>query len=496
MDRAQKIQLALVQMGNEVERLMTYHQPLIEAQGGTVTAGTSNAPWANVDKTKLPAACFLWVEDPKRKSTWHLPYREGAGGIDPNTGMYRRAGLINLSALRAVAAALGGARTGKPMSVPAAVRSKIERLLKRYKIGQYAEHEEREMRGQLFVEQAMDGRLSEASLDKENCIVKNVAVLNETSRNCSYRGGKGRRFALQARQAVANLIEGVKAYRNHQRKDEREAMGGVRRAEDLIGKWSNGRVTESGQVRADLHYLRVPAVKDWVEAVVEQMPEVVGSSINAVGSSVYNETDRMEDVTMIEALDSVDIVTQPGSTRNLFESRTEGGQGGPGEDSEGDDDVSIESVTLAQLREQRPDLLEAIIQEQEAMNDTESTIKGLREQLAKAETEKKEIKEKLDELELKQKVAEREAAIEQAISESKLDRAYISETFRAALSAAKDDETVKALLEDRKKMVEATRSGVRGMGDDATGEAGGDETPPDEVAKKEYLEAAGITVDG
>lgn len=98
----------------------------------------SNKSWASVDKSKLPASCFLWVEDPEKKTTWHLPYREGAGGIDSDTGMYKSAGPINIGAVRAIMAALGGARTGKAMSVPATVKTKAENLAKRLKIGQYA----------------------------------------------------------------------------------------------------------------------------------------------------------------------------------------------------------------------------------------------------------------------------------------------------------------------------------------------------------------------
>ena len=40
---------------------------------GYATQEASTASWGTVDKSKLPAACFLWVEDPAKKSTWHLP---------------------------------------------------------------------------------------------------------------------------------------------------------------------------------------------------------------------------------------------------------------------------------------------------------------------------------------------------------------------------------------------------------------------------------------
>jgi len=102
---------------------------LIQEQDASTTS------WANVNKSKLPKECFLWVEDPNKKSTWHLPYREGAGGIDPKTGMYKSAGAVNLNALRAISAAVGGARTGTPMNIPSEIKGKVQKLLKDNNIG-------------------------------------------------------------------------------------------------------------------------------------------------------------------------------------------------------------------------------------------------------------------------------------------------------------------------------------------------------------------------
>lgn len=103
----------------------------------------SKKSWAGVNKSKLPASCFLWVEDPKKKATWHLPYKEGAGGINPKTGMYRSAGLININAVRQIMAVLGGARVKpgfKKFKAPASVVAKAKALAKRLKIGEYKEN--------------------------------------------------------------------------------------------------------------------------------------------------------------------------------------------------------------------------------------------------------------------------------------------------------------------------------------------------------------------
>lgn len=92
-------------------------------QGAAIGEAVSDAPWSKVNKSKLPKSAFLWIEgDGKKKSQWHLPYKDAQGNI-------------NLGALRAISQALGGARTGKPMNIPSDVRKKINNLLKRYKIG-------------------------------------------------------------------------------------------------------------------------------------------------------------------------------------------------------------------------------------------------------------------------------------------------------------------------------------------------------------------------
>lgn len=90
-------------------------------------AEASTKDWAEVDKAKLPAACFLWVEDPEKKATWHLPYREGAGEVGED-GMYSEAGPVNINGVKAAWAAVMGGRTGEKMEVPDEVMSKLKAL--------------------------------------------------------------------------------------------------------------------------------------------------------------------------------------------------------------------------------------------------------------------------------------------------------------------------------------------------------------------------------
>ena len=70
----------------------------------------------------LPSSAYAWVEDPEKKTTWHLPYR----GMD---------GAVKCQCVRAAIAAIGGARTGTPMAgVPTSAKSKLRSAAKGCKI--------------------------------------------------------------------------------------------------------------------------------------------------------------------------------------------------------------------------------------------------------------------------------------------------------------------------------------------------------------------------
>ncbi len=66
----------------------------------------------------LPASSYAWVEDPAKKTTWHLPYKDAAGKV-------------KCGCVRAAIAAIGGARTGRPMTgVPDSAISKLRAAAK------------------------------------------------------------------------------------------------------------------------------------------------------------------------------------------------------------------------------------------------------------------------------------------------------------------------------------------------------------------------------
>jgi hypothetical protein len=432
--------------------------------------GASTRPWSTIDKTKLPKECFLWIENPDKKTTWHLPYKEGTGGIDPETGMYLRAGAVNITALRAISQAVGGARTGTPMNVPAEIRAKIKRLLKKYRIGEYKESAMMESKGRELVEESISKQFADVKLDKENNKVMDVAILRPSSANCTFKEGKGRTYTKQALESVAKLIKGAKAYIDHATKSEIKERQGVRSIRDLLGYYENGRVDENNVVRADLEYLANH--KEWFEPIVEQMSDKVGKSIHAYGPTYLDKESSMEIVEDISILNSADLVTETGSTLNLFESKEEVQE----------EDLENTNLTLNELVEKYPEVVSALKTVWESEQKDKGEFKALQGQISELEVDNKKLKEQVDVYEVKDKATEKETKILGLIEESKIQKDFITKTFLESLRSAKSDEEMKALIEDRKKLISASiKPGVKGMGD----EAEIDESTPEQKVEKD-----------
>lgn len=92
----------------------------------------SDKPWGDVDQTKLPSECYLYVGDPEKKSTWKFPVYEGAGGVGSD-GMYTSRGPLNRAAMASAASYLNDEnRKNKiPDDVASVVEPKLRSLYNR-----------------------------------------------------------------------------------------------------------------------------------------------------------------------------------------------------------------------------------------------------------------------------------------------------------------------------------------------------------------------------
>jgi len=407
----------------------------------------NNTGWFEIDKRNFPRKAFLWVDDEDRRSTWHLPYRQGTGNIDKKSGYYESAGAVNLNVLRAVAQVLESHARDDKLNIPAKIRSKINNVLEVNKIGRFSTGE-----GSMEIHEAsISSQFAGAKLDKDNCIVENVAVLSPTSRNKfpQHKSAKGRFYTEKARLSVATLVEGVKAYCDHATDAEMKQRGGVRSVRDLLGHYKGGRLDEKGIVRANLHYM--PNHAEWFEPLVERMSDKIGNSIHAFGEVTYDQKSLMENVVDVGVLSSIDLVTETGSTKNLFESKPE------------ENELEIKDLSLKDLTESRPDLISEITKQVTASLQGDSKATALEAQVKALTESNTALKGKVDESELKEQLAEKKTEIDKALKESKLKEAHVSKTFREQLDNAEDTASVKQLIEDREKLVSEGK-GVTGMG--------------------------------
>lgn len=124
-----------------VSLMMTLFEAVREA---VELAEVSRRSWGDVNKSQLPASCFLIVGDPAHPTTWRLPVYEGAGPM--KDGRYTRRGPLNINGVRAALQALGGSRTGKAMTgVPSSVRAKLQHWMEQF--GASAQEGKKDMAG-------------------------------------------------------------------------------------------------------------------------------------------------------------------------------------------------------------------------------------------------------------------------------------------------------------------------------------------------------------
>jgi len=407
----------------------------------------NNTKWFEIDKRNFPRKAFLWVDDEERRSTWHLPYRQGTGKIDKKSGYYESAGAVNLNVLRAVAQVLENHAKDDKLNIPAKIRSKINNVLEINMIGRFSTGE-----GSMEIhESSISSQFVGSKLNKESHIVENVAVLSPTSKNRfpQHRSAKGRFYTEKARLSVVTLTEGAKAYCDHATDEEMKKSGGVRKVRDLLGHYEGSRLDENGIVRANLHYLSNHAT--WLEPLVEQESDKIGNSIHAHGEVTYDSRALMENVEDVRRLSSIDLVTETGSTKNLFESKTE------------ENELEIKDFSLKDLTESRPDLISEITKQVTESLQGDSKAQALEAQVKTLTESNTALKTKVDESELKEQLAEKKTEIDKALKESKLKESHVSKTFREQLDNAEDTASVKQLIEDREKLVSEGK-GVTGMG--------------------------------
>lgn len=409
------------------------------------------AVWSAAFINDLPDSSFALVRPGKKdesgktvpRTNRFLPYKDGSGKVD-------------LPHLRNALARLP--QTNLSDKEKARAKGVLQAAAKRAGVGAGSEgstgHEKdtiteawNNLPGETFQE-AFNQALSEVEIDHDNLILKNVVVLGPVSTN-------RRKYSVETQQKALPLFEGIRAYVNHPKMNE---MNEPRDMRDLVGEHKNIRMVGDRTV-SDLHLLDNATVRDVVLPVAESKPHLVGNSIVARGKMV-KEKDGTDNVEEILAVRSVDIVTEPATTKSLF---AEGRQLLSTEE----DEMELKSLTLETLKKERPDLFEAVsaalTAELEAKTTREAEAKALKDEVtalkAKAAEQEAGILErdkKIATHELEKAKAQKDALVEGIFKAAKIpDRVKYAEKdgvkstnphFRSLMERCQDETEMKELV--------------------------------------------------
>lgn len=275
-----------------------------------------------------------------------------------------------------------------------------------------------------------------ATLTTEDGLIRGVKILGYKSKN-------GRTYLKEAVTRAIPLYEGVKVNVDHPTGDP----GQQRSYSSRMGVMENVRVgTGESGLFADFRYNPKHALAEQLKWDAENSPENVGFSHN-VGAKIQRRGGKavVEEITRVQ---SVDLVADPATTRGLFEATEETDTNRKGAD------MSEDKLTLEGLKADHPSLVEQIA------TDAVEAFKASAEQ-AKEKMALKEALEKIDKLELKEKFLQQVEEVKAMVEEAKLPETAVSQVFLNQLMEA-DDETRKALIEDRQAMLKEAVPGKSG----------------------------------
>jgi hypothetical protein len=164
-----------------------------------------------------------------------------------------------------------------------------------------------------LIEARPAGSLRAGQLNRAMNVIENTVLITAISANGA--GAGKRRYSDTALKQIAERAEGLPAYLNHVPNDQAFKPRDVK---DLIGVHRNIRYFPAeGKITSDLHVMEHQA--PLVFGLAEKLGDVVGNSLVSRGL-VQMEGDT-EVVREIAAVRSADLVSDPASTKGLFESR-------------------------------------------------------------------------------------------------------------------------------------------------------------------------------
>ena len=279
------------------------------------------------------------------------------------------------------------------------------------------------------LQEFVDSRGVAVRVDRQGGVIRGVKILGVESRN-------GRTYLAEALAEAAGLYEEAKVNVNHPKGNPL----GARDYQDRIGVLRGVAARPGEGLFADFHFNPKHALAEQLAWDAEHMPQNVGFSHN-----VQARTARRGDRVVVEAIvkvESVDLVADPATTRGLFESAPDTAESGSAPSTQDPPQRELAELTLEELKEHRPDLVEVLTQEQA-------------DELA-------QLRAEVDRLEAAESLLKKRLVVRRLLSEFKLPdpelaegwaRSVVSERFLQSLLAAPSEEAMRQMVEERAVLV-------------------------------------------
>jgi hypothetical protein len=282
-----------------------------------------------------------------------------------------------------------------------------------------------------LLQEFVDSASQQLRVDHDAGVIRGVKLLGLDSRN-------GRRYREHALIEAIGLYEGAKVNINHPKghplspRDYQDRLGVVRGVQFRAGEGLFG----------DLHFNPRHALSEQLVWDAEHAPQNVGMSHNVLARTTQQAGDTV--VEAITKVQSIDLVADPATTNGLYEHVGDAEKSGPNgaTSAPASDAFAVETITLEQLRRERPELICEIENAYDAQLN--------------------QVRLRLDEMVAKEEASRRRGRMLQLLKEFDLPlpesrdaaaRRIVSDDFLESLMRAADDTQLRSLVESRAALV-------------------------------------------
>ena len=326
-----------------------------------------------------------------------------------------------------------------------------------------------------LVEAAPGGTIKHANINRALNVIEGTTLIGPHSGNGTNRK---RRYSDGALKKIASMAEGLPGYLNHVKPEDAFKPRDVR---DLAVRHRNVRFDAATQtVKSDMYVL--PEHASLVFGLAEQFGDHIGNSLVSRGLiQMEGDTEVVTDIVQVR---SADLVTDPASTKGLFESQGAGDRTVTLTDlieslksTPTRKDTTMDFAAILQHLKEHPDTQKLLLEHLQvvpkaehaaAVAERDAKIRSLEEgqqtltskvttleaEAKTAATSLQEAKVKIGEYEAKDALAAKRLALQEAITKHKLTTEFgsikgaVSEDFKTLLEGMEESAWAKQ-LDDR-----------------------------------------------